>query len=98
MGIVPEDPLDAEFRCPHLRLLFRESGDTQEAAGAKCDGCNEDLELTAEIKSRETVIREVAEWLDLNERDNHWNDRKREIRRVRSRSQIACCPMILTNL
>jgi hypothetical protein len=83
ISLVPPESLDTAFRCAHLQSLFNDGRSADGNSTTKCDSCEEDLIDSQEKRNKDTIVDEVAKWLELtSEQDNGFGERTRQLRRV----------------
>ncbi|OCL11526.1 hypothetical protein AOQ84DRAFT_373900 [Glonium stellatum] len=87
--ILAEQPFAAMFQCPHLHALSEGSSSPYCSADemdtpwkTSCDPFESSDGSKRHSKIADTILSEVADWLDLNERDNMWAVRRRHLQRA----------------
>lgn len=74
VNIVPEQALNVELRPPHLHILFDE---TTEAGccsrSMKCSKLEDEDDDPDLLKTRRLVMAEVADFINLNKRNEFWS-------------------------
>lgn len=89
---MPETIIDLVSPCPHLPLLFRDEGEADDYKDLKCDSYLAELDNSEDMKTRDAVMREVAEWLELETRDLDQGLCRSQLRTVRSLPKEFCVP------
>jgi hypothetical protein len=71
VNIVPEQSLDTALQCTDLQRLFEDYDEAERCIWINPEGSDDDLDDEDENKVNEALMRELADWLELNERDYH---------------------------